>query len=440
MIVLDDIYSSIDKKNTKKIRRHDLDWLRIILFGLLIPFHISIGIYWTTYGEQINPNLENPERSGLLDYSEDEQDAAINLYTQESVDPTSMFLHWMHQWRLAALFMISGFGTAFAFKNRKWQEFIKERFFRLIIPMFFGVWTVGFVGSVILGDIETDVEGLISGFIWVILLSLFFWVPVLGKILSLGHLWFIWNLFQYSILLTPIFHYINTKPDRKIAKLIKSTFSLPNGLGIFLIFPLFLTFTEILFKPWMVGFLGSGYQWFWYFLFFLFGYLCIISKDRYYAIIEKRRITISIITIILTLAFIWLRIEQYDSGIPYVDGGWISFDIIHNSKTIFACLIHSFHSWFWCLTIFSWGAHILNNPSHRLTYLNQGVYTFYIVHMPLTYLSLLISSELGITNLFAVIFCTFFVAINCWLFFEIAKRNKITRFLFGIKEPKNVIK
>ena len=72
--------------------------------------------------------------------------------------------------------------------------------------MFFGVWTVGFVGSVILGDIETDVEGLISGFIWVILLSLFFWVPVLGKILSLGHLWFIWNLFQYSILLTPIFH------------------------------------------------------------------------------------------------------------------------------------------------------------------------------------------------------------------------------------------
>ena len=436
--MLNDKYSSKEITKSKKIRRHDLDWLRIILFGLLIPFHVSIGIYWTTYGEQINPNLENSERSGFLDYSEDEQDAAINLYTQESVDPTSMFLHWMHQWRLAALFMISGFGTAFAFNNRNWQQFTKERFIRLLVPMIFGVWTVGFVGSIILGNIETDVDGLVSGFLWGILLSLFFWVPILGKILSLGHLWFVWNLFLYSILLTPIFHYINKKPDRKFSKLIKSPFYLPNGLGVFLIFPSILTIIEIIFKPWMVGFLGSGYQWFWYFLFFLFGYLCIICKERYYQILEQWRIPISISTAILTLAFIWIRIQQHDSGIPYVDGGWVSFEIIHDSKTILACLVHSFHSWFWCLTIFSWGAHFLNHPSNRLRYLNQGVYTFYIIHMPLTFFSLHLSSEIGITGFFAVIFSTIFVSINCLLFFEIVRRNKISRLLFGIKEMKKV--
>ena len=436
--MLNDKYSSKEITKSKKIRRHDLDWLRIILFGLLIPFHVSIGIYWTTYGEQINPNLENSERSGFLDYSEDEQDAAINLYTQESVDPTSMFLHWMHQWRLAALFMISGFGTAFAFNNRNWQQFTKERFIRLLVPMIFGVWTVGFVGSIILGNIETDVDGLVSGFLWGILLSLFFWVPILGKILSLGHLWFVWNLFLYSILLTPIFHYINKKPDRKFSKLIKSPFYLPNGLGVFLIFPSILTIIEIIFKPWMIGFLGSGYQWFWYFLFFLFGYLCIICKERYYQILEQWRIPISISTAILTLAFIWIRIQQHESGIPYVDGGWVSFEIIHDSKTILACLVHSFHSWFWCLTIFSWGAHFLNHPSNRLRYLNQGVYTFYIIHMPLTFFSLHLSSEIGITGFFAVIFSTIFVSINCLLFFEIVRRNKISRLLFGIKEMKNV--
>ena len=436
--MLHDKYSSKEITKSKKIRRHDLDWLRIILFGLLIPFHVSIGIYWTSYGEQINPNLENSERSGFLDYSEDEQDAAINLYTQESVDPTSMFLHWMHQWRLAALFMISGFGTAFAFNNRNWQQFTKERFIRLLLPMIFGVWTVGFVGSIILGNIETDVDGLVSGFLWGILLSLFFWVPILGKILSLGHLWFVWNLFLYSILLTPIFHYINKKPDRKFSKLIKSPFYLPNGLGVFLIFPSILTIIEVIFKPWMVGFLGSGYQWFWYFLFFLFGYLCIICKERYYQILEQWRIPISISTAILTLAFIWIRIQQHDSGIPYVDGGWVSFEIIHDSKTILACLVNSFHSWFWCLTIFSWGAHFLNHPSNRLRYLNQGVYTFYIIHMPLTFFSLHLSSEIGITGFFAVIFSTIFVSINCLLFFEIVRRNKISRLLFGIKEMKKV--
>ena len=188
----------------------------------------------------------------------------------------------------------------------------------------------------------------------------------------------------------------------------------------------------------MVGFLGSGYQWFWYFLFFLFGYLCIICKERYYQILEQWRIPISISTAILTLAFIWIRIQQHDSGIPYVDGGWVSFEIIHDSKTILACLVHSFHSWFWCLTIFSWGAHFLNHPSNRLRYLNQGVYTFYIIHMPLTFFSLHLSSEIGITGFFAVIFSTIFVSINCLLFFEIVRRNKISRLLFGIKEMNKV--
>ena len=37
-----------------------------------------------------------------------------NDYSADSIDFTSMILHWMHQWRLAALFMIFGMGTVFA--------------------------------------------------------------------------------------------------------------------------------------------------------------------------------------------------------------------------------------------------------------------------------------------------------------------------------------
>ena len=40
--------------NTVKVRRYDIDWLRVILFGLLIPFHVAIGVYWSTYGDEIN--------------------------------------------------------------------------------------------------------------------------------------------------------------------------------------------------------------------------------------------------------------------------------------------------------------------------------------------------------------------------------------------------
>ena len=417
---------------TVKIRRYDIDWLRVILFGLLIPFHVAIGVYWSTYGAEINPNID--------DISDQEIGAVFveenNDYTTESVSFTSMILHWMHQWRLAALFMISGMGTAFAFKSRTWKLFLKERCQRLLIPMFFGAWTMGFIGSVILDPQSSDPVG---NFLWgIIWRSLVFWIPIFGKLIALGHLWFLWNLFQYSLIMTPIFHYSSKYPDGDLVRFLQSFFSIPMGLGILLILPLILSISEIIFKPWFPGYIGVGYEWFWFFVFFAFGYICIIAKEQYYDFLEKQRIVITVITLFSTMAFIWLRLQQHDSGIPYVDGGWLENNIFHNEMTILACLIHSFHSWFWCLTIFSWGSKFLNKSSRHLSYLNQGVYPFYIVHMPLTYAGLRLSTYLGLKNYPAVILSTLFVIITCWIFFELVRRSRVTRFLFGIKEKKSL--
>tara|TARA_B100000035_G_scaffold69024_1_gene56495 strand:- start:1 stop:1041 length:1041 start_codon:yes stop_codon:yes gene_type:complete len=343
----------------------------------------------------------------------------------------------MHQWRLAALFMISGMGTAFAFKSRTWKIFLRERCQRLLIPMFFGAWTMGFIGSVILGYESSDPVSLTKSFILGIFWrSLIFWIPVFGKLIALGHLWFLWNLFQYSLLMTPIFHYVRKYPDGELIRIFRSFFTMPLNFGILFILPFILTTTEILFKPWFPGYIGVGYEWFWFFVFFAFGYICIIAKEQYFDYIESERISISAITLLFTIAFFWIRIQQHESGIPYVDGGWLENNIFHNKMTIIACFIHSFHAWFWCLTIFSWGSKFLNKPSKNLSYLNQGVYPFYIVHMPLTYAGLRISSDLGIKNYPAVLLSTIIVFITCWLFFELVRRTKISRFLFGIKERK----
>ena len=195
--------------STPTVRRHDIDWLRVILFGLLIPFHVAIGIYWSTYGADVNPNIDEISAVDGREFAEESDD-----YSAESVDFTSMVLHWMHQWRLAALFMISGMGTAFAFKRRTWQVFLQERVKRLLIPMFFGAWTMGFAGSVILGGEEMTASGLTFSFLFgIVWRSLIFWIPVFGKLWALGHLWFLWNLFQYSLILTPLFHHVRKNPD-----------------------------------------------------------------------------------------------------------------------------------------------------------------------------------------------------------------------------------
>ena len=190
-------------------RRHDIDWLRVILFGLLVPFHVAIGVYWSTYGLDINPNLDDLANQDRIEFVEENDD-----YSADSVTPESMVLHWMHQWRLAALFMISGMGTAFAFRRRVWRTFLRERVRRLLIPMFFGAWTMGFAGQFIMGEVETDLAGItitfLGGIIW---RSLTFWIPVFGKLIALGHLWFLWNLFLYSLILTPVFHSIRSNQD-----------------------------------------------------------------------------------------------------------------------------------------------------------------------------------------------------------------------------------
>ena len=69
-------------------RRYDIDWLRVILFSLLIWFH-------------------------FVAFQPDQVWIANNWLTSQVMDV-------MHQWRLAALFVISGMGTAFAFRSRSW--------------------------------------------------------------------------------------------------------------------------------------------------------------------------------------------------------------------------------------------------------------------------------------------------------------------------------
>ena len=421
----------MDNVSQKPERRYDIDWLRVILFGLLIPFHVAIGVYWSTYGEDINPNI--------TDDPDDRKEIAEegNDYTYDSVDPTSMFLHWMHQWRLAALFMISGMGTAFAFKRRSWKTFLTERLQRLLVPMFFGMWTVGFAGGIITGSVDlegnTVLDTLIAFILHVFLTSFVFWVPLFGKIIALGHLWFLWNLFLYSLLCVPIFHIVQKNVDGNLATALRSIFTIRFGLGIFILFPTLLAITELVFKPWFPGFIGIGYEWVWYLAFFLFGYICIISRDRYYEFLDTNRKVITVVTMLLTITFVIIRLQQHEDGVPYMDGGWIEQGIFHNEMTVLSCFIHSFHAWFWCLTIFAWGSHLLNKRSSSLTYLNQGVYPFYIVHMPITFAGLKIAKELNFTGIPAVIAGCLIVLIGCWLVFEGVSRTRITRYLFGIK-------
>ena len=100
------------------MRRHDIDWLRVILFALLIWFHYAAFSLGELEGEDSNMEM-------------------FNL-------PLFFVIGVMHQWRLAALFVISGMGTSFAFRKRTSGVYVKERFLRLGIPLLFGTYILWF--------------------------------------------------------------------------------------------------------------------------------------------------------------------------------------------------------------------------------------------------------------------------------------------------------
>lgn len=384
---------------TDSSRRYDIDWLRVILFGLLIWFHYAVFSL-----EQLN-------------------DSEMELFNI----PLYFIITVMHQWRLAALFIISGMGTAFAFRRRTWKTYINERFIRLGIPLLFGTYIL-FFG--VFSPIDSTIR----------LFSIF---PGSDD-MPYGHLWFIYNLLIYSVLLTPLFSHVRNNPSGKIVIFVRSIFNIRYGIGILFLPPIILSINGILFKPWEFGEVGMWWEFPRYLLYFLFGFLMISVKEDFFKVIDKIRFSITIFTPFL--AIVWfLSIDEF--GIPNVmEGGWMKSPqcILESGAGTLACsaysleamlaaFIQSFHAWFWCLFIFSWASKLFNRPSKWLVYLNEAVYPTYIVHLHLTFLPIAIFGIIGLNYYVGLTLGTIFVMFTVMFCFEISRRAVWARPLFGIK-------
>lgn len=165
-------------------RRYDLDWIRVIVFALLIFYHV--GMFFVPWGWHIKNN---------------------EIYRWLTFPMT-----FVNQWRLPILFVISGMGTAFALGKRSIGQFILERNYRLAIPLVFGMLMI--VPPQVY--IERITEGSFSG-------SYFeFWIgPAFQGVypegnLSWHHLWFLPYLLVFSLLLAPVFAAIRARPDNHL--------------------------------------------------------------------------------------------------------------------------------------------------------------------------------------------------------------------------------
>lgn len=94
-------------------RRHDLDWVRVFAFGLLVLYHV--GMYYVSWDWHVKSPSAGPALEPLM------------LLTAP--------------WRLSLLFLVSGAATAFLIGKAR-DGFLGRRSWRLLLPLAFGMLVI----------------------------------------------------------------------------------------------------------------------------------------------------------------------------------------------------------------------------------------------------------------------------------------------------------
>lgn len=365
---------------------YDLDWIRVIVFGLLILYHV--GMFFVPW----DWHIKNNELSAGLQYP----------------------MRFVNLWRLHILFMISGMGTWLALGRRSGSEYAWERVKRLLIPLIFGMLVIVPPQVYLERLVYGGYEGSYFNFI---VRDAFHGTYPEGNV-SWHHLWFLPYLLLFSLILAPVFVYMRRYPANLWMKFLSKAMAHPTGMLIFII-PLCLT--EVFLQPRFPSthaLIGDWYNLVLYFLLFFFGFSLMAAGRGFRGSVCNNRLMFLLAGMSGILAHILLR-----SHFP----GLIS------------PLIRTVGYWFMILGLFGYAARYLNRESKIIRYSNKAVYPFYIMHQTLIviigYLVMYKSWHMGWKALIMVA-GTFG---TCWLVYEfLIRRLPPLRPLFGVKKQRSV--
>ncbi len=368
------------------IRRYDLDWLRVIVFALLIFYHV--GMFFVPWGWHVKNNV-------LYDW-----------------------LRWpmifLNQWRLPILFVISGMGTYYALGKRSVWKFNLERYLRLGIPLG--------VGMLLIVPPQVYFERLANGQFSGSILEYYATVAFQGIYpegnISWQHLCFLPYLFLFSLMLSPLFVYLR-RHENKFIEWIQKWIHKPFGLYIFIV-PLYLL--EVFVEPFFDITHALVDDWFNFsfsLVLFFYGFVLIRSGNVFWTSlqhIKKKALAIGLIAF-TGQVLIWLFLED----------GYV----VHCTEA----LLKVTNIWSWILVLFAYAAQYLNKASKKLAYANRAVYPFYILHQTITVAIAyyLIDMDWGLLpKAFIMIVGTFGLS---WLIYDlIILRIPFLHPLFGLKK------
>jgi glucans biosynthesis protein C len=354
------------------MRKNYIDNLRWLCILLLFPYHTAM--IYNDWGE--------------------------NFYIRgHAVKIFSAFIIVTWPWFMPLLFVLAGMSTYYALQKRTIKKYIEERYYKLLVPLFFGILLLvpiqtffaerfhnGYTGNyfqqyALFFTKSTDLTGYTGGF-------------------TVGHLWFILYLFIISLFALPILYWY----EKSSKKLNDIHFTIIKLLPLFIVPFVMSALLNIGGKS-----LGK------YFALFLLGYL-IFSQDQVMERLENRRWLLFVATVLLLIAKLIIFYGfGYTSGF-FVDG----YD--------------NLYMWVGILMFLGIGKRYFDYRNRATSYLAKASFPIYVIHQ-----SCIVATGFYVfhfTSQPAVQF-SLIMAISAgetFLLYEIFKRFRIFRFMFAIKK------
>ena len=373
----------------KSERRWDIDWLRLLVVLMLVPYHTArIFDYDPFYvkNDQLTPAL------------------------------TYWFVRVGDAFAMQLLFLLSGAATWFALRRRSGRQYAKERLKRLLVPLIWGVLVLAPPNAYFALRNHSDYTGSFLDFY-----PRFFEISPEGIFLdftgkfTLAHLWFIFLLFIFSLVALPFFLYLrNRESGRRLIGSLAALFARPVMI--------FLLAAPILAIWLLIGLypnplLGLAF----YLIFFIYGYI-LIADERFGAALDRHRV----IALILGPAlYVVLGVIRANETMPE----WL---VTVYYRTLFP--------WLTAIAVLGYGKRTLNVAPRRgpsalfLKYFGEGSYAFYLIHQPvLAFIGFYVVqwSTSVLVKYWTIAVATFVV--TSILYEVLVRRVNVMRFLFGMR-------
>ncbi len=370
------------------VRRYDLDWLRVIAFGLLIFYHI--GMFYVTWGWHVKSPHAGP-----------------------FAEPLMMLLN---PWRLPLLFLISGVALRFAVDKAE-AGFARRRFFRLFIPLMVGVFLVvppqSYLELLSNGEISTGFLVFYQKYIaadqrYSVILP------------TWNHLWYVAYMLVYTLLVLPLMPLIRQCADAFDVVSVKDSFTawrlllLPGVLFVTYRFTTDIWFpeeTHALVDDW-----GAHVR---YFSYFVIGILLAKHEGFWRASATVRNSSaVLAVGFAVALSLLWSN------------WSWVSDQ---SAIVVVAQALRPLYAWTVIVALLSFGQKYLNRPSAVLTYLTAAIFAFYILHQTIIVIAGVWLGRLGLPVVAEFVSLVLVTFGGCFIFYEyLIRRVRFLRPLFGV--------